>query len=577
MSNESTQLTTVIEDGYRYDLAELPPKDSPAIVSAGKDILQDMQVDSIIQNLENVARLMFVAYNALGGTKVQSKMSGLQKKYLDLMDDSEQAIITFQKRSKEICVFVAKSYGWLLKGREKMAVTQFEKCAKAAAEMAAKAEDLARGFRQLSDQAETVLESTQDEQTLQYQKMDEIRKQMEQYNAKLKSYESTQQSLDEAIDEINEIYKEAKEKEKEVFDMKKGMMIVEGITSVIGAVIPSIASIKGGVSGEGSQAVQRVQEDLAKSEKEKASFDSQKKKNTDKLEALKKEAAALEKEIQELLQKIKDEESITAKEEEEKRAAIEEYEKEKKEKEGELEKKQAEIADAQKELEGTEEKLNQAINAMNALKQQLDVYTQQCADDYKRAQEETRNALEKKLEMEKQRRETLASIQEFTVLIQSSVRQENVAATAVQTLQVAIRCIKQVVVALATAAKFWRSMEDYCKRLATSEVVEEIEDLEKAGVPVEERIENYQEDMFKIAFLEYICRWAALYYVCDDYRRRNNKVRDMVADNIMSSASREEEWEMAGKLAGEMKESIDKQVEESKMATRELEREDNDR
>lgn len=569
MTNESTELTVVIKNGYQYNLSELPPMDSPAIAAAEEDILHGMQIDSIIQNLENVARLMFVAYNALGGTMVQAKMSGLQKKYLDLMDDSEQAIITFQHRSKEICVFMAKSYGWLLRGREKMAVAQFEKCASAAAEMAKKAEDLANGFRKLSDEAETVLESTQEEQALQYAKMDEIKKQIEQYNAKLKSYESTQQSLNEAIDEINDIYKEAKEKEKEAFDMKKGMMIVEGITSVIGAVIPCFTSMQGSAGAECSQAAQKAQEDLAKNEQEKASLDTEKKKAADRLENLRKEAAALEKDIQDIQQKIEDEKAITAKEEDEKHAVIKACEEEKKEKEEALKGKQTEISEAEKDLESTEEKLNKVINAMNAVKKQLDAYNQQCADDYKRAQEAAREALEKKLEMEKQRRETLASIQEFTVLIQSSVRQENVAETAVQTLQVAIRCIKQVVVALATAAKFWRSMEDYCKKLAKSGIIEEITFMENAGISVEERVENYQEDMFKAAYLEYICRWAALHYVCEDYRRRNNKVRDMVANNIMSSSSREEEWKMAGILAGEMKESIDKQVEESKKITKE--------
>ncbi len=577
MANESTELTVVIEKGYRYNLSELPPVDSPAIVSAGKDILQGMQIDSIIQNLENVARLMFVAYNALGGTMVQTKMSGLQKRYLDLMDDSEQAIITFQHRSKEICVFMAKSYGWLLKGQEKMAVSQFEKCARAAAEMAQEAEALANGFRKLSNEAETVLESTQEEQALQYAKMDEIKKQIEQYNAKLKSYESTQQSLNEAIDEINDIYKEAREKEKEAFDMKKGMMIVEGITSVISAVIPCFTSIQSSAGAECSQAAQKAQEDLAKNEQEKADLDKKKKKEADRLENLKIETAALEKAIQDIQQKIEDEKAITAKEEEEKEAVIKACEKEKKEKEEALKEKQIEISEAEKGLESVEEKLNKVISAINAVKQQIDVYTKQCADDYKHAQEAARDALEKKLEMEKQRRETLASIQEFTVLIQSSVRQENVAATAVQTLQVAIRCIKQVVVALATAAKFWRSMEDYCKKLATSGILEEITDMEKACIPLEERVEIYQEDWFKAAYLEYICRWAALYYVCDDYRTRNNKVRNMVADNIMSSSSREEEWKMAGILAGEMKESIDKQVKESRKTTKELEEQNDDK
>lgn len=571
MANETTELTVVVSDGYQYDLKELPPADSPVIVRAGKDILQDMQVDSIIRNLENVARLMFVAYNALGGTKVQARMSGLQKHYLDLMDNSEQAIITFQHRSKEICVFMKKSYVWLIKGQERMAIAQFEDCANAAEEMAKTAENLADGFRELSNKAENVLEDTQEESALRYREMDEIKKQMEQYNAKLKSCESTRQSLDKAISDINDIYQEAKEREKDVYDMKKGMMIVEGITSVVGAFIPSVSSLKRGADGENGQAVQKAKEDLRKGEKEKEDLDTEKEKHTAKLETLKNEAAALEKDIAEIAQKMEDEKSITAKDEDEKTAAIAAYKKEKEEKEEELEGKKTEIAEAEKKLQSVEEKVNKATEAIDIMRQQLEEYTRQCADDYKRAQEAVRDAMEKKLELEKQRRETLASIQEFAVLIQSSVRQENVAATAVQTLRTAISCIKQVVVALTIAAKFWRSMQSYCENLKKSGVIEEIVRLEQLNIPVENRIECYQDEDFKWSFLDYISRWAALYYVCDEYRRRNNKVRGMVADNIMSSASREEEWKMAGILAGEMKASIDEQVEESRKATKELE------
>lgn len=574
MENKSTELTVVNDEGYQYDLMNLPPQDSPRIVQAGKEILQDMQVESIIQNLENVARLMFVAYNALGGTLVQPKMSGLQKNYLDLMDDSEQAIITFEHRSQEICVYVARAYSWLLKGKEKMAITQFGKCAQAASEMARKAEQLAGGFRELGKEAEGVLEDSQTEQALQYQKMDEIKKQMDQYNAKVASLERTQKGLEAAITEINGIYEEAKKKEKEAFDLKKGMMIAQAVTSCISAVIPSVASMQGSSTGTAqstSQASQKAQEDLQENEKNKADLEEEKKNITESLEKLKEEKEDLEKEIQDIDGKIKAEQGVTAKDEEEKQKAIEEYESKKQEKEEEAKKKEQEITDEEKKLDSVVKNLEAVGKTIERLNQQIATFTDQCRDDYAKAEAATERALEKKLEMEKQHRETLASIQEFTTLIQSSVRQKNVAETAVQTLQVAIRCIKQVVVALSIAARFWRSMEEYCKRLANSTVIGEITELEQGGLSVEERMEYYQDNMFKRAFLEYICRWAALYYVCGDYKRRNNKVRDMVANNIMSSASREEEWKVAGQLASELKVSIDEQVEDSNKTVEQLE------
>ena len=124
--------------------------------------------------------------------------------------------------------------------------------------------------------------------------------------------------------------------------------------------------------------------------------------------------------------------------------------------------------------------------------------------------------------------------------------------------------------ALMTAAKFWRSMESYCRNLAEQNLADAIKEL-SVELTLEERMEYYQEEDFKMVFLEYICRWAALYYVCDDYKSRNDKVRGMVADNMQSSSDRETEWKMAGELAEEMGVSVQKQVEESKEISAKLE------
>lgn len=574
MANESTELTIVKDGGYQYNLMELPPQDSPGIIKEGKEILRDMQIESIIQNLENVARLMFVAYNALGGTMVQSKMSGLQKKYLELIDDSEQAIITFEDRSQEICAFVARAYGWLLKGKEKMALSQFERCAEAAEEMALKAETLAGGFKELGGQAEQVLESTQDESTLQYKKMDEIQKQMEQYNANLAGLKSMQEELDKNVEDINKIYQEAKKKENAAFELKKGMEIANAVAGCLKAIIPSVSSMQGNMSQESSRIIQGIQEKLSSQEKEKTELASKRKAAEQELKRLQQEQEELEKEIADIRQQIEAKESNTVQTEEEKEEALKGLRSELGDREEKLNEKKEKISQEETVLKEAEKQLTQLEDGIDKLNQQLNECVQQCKDDYARAEEAAERALEKKLEMEKQRRETLASIQEFTVLIQSGVRQKNVAETAVKTLQVAIQCIKQVVVALLTAAKFWNSMKDYCKNLAKSQVIKDIEDMnnDENKVSMEERLEMYQDNMFKKAFFQYICRWAALYYVCDDYRRRNNKVRDMVAGNIKSSAGREEEWQLAGRLADEMKKSIDAQVEDSDKVVQSLKR-----
>ena len=573
MSNgaEKNELMKISDNsGYEYDLSVIPEYGTPLIKAASVEILQDMQVSSIIQNLENVGRLMFIAYNALSGTKIQSSMSRIQKKYLDLMDDSSQTITSFEQRSKEICKNVSDAYSWLLKGKEGMALKQFSKCAAAASEMADKAEALADGFKTLSDDAEVVLENTQTESALQYQKMDEIRGQMQQYNAKLQKYQSLQESLDKHIKDVNDAYQSAKEKENDLFDMKKGLMITQIVTSCIGAIIPSASSVKSSGESGKQQMADATQGSLQEKEAEQQNLSQRKEKQQTDLEQLKQKKATLEKEIQDLERNIEVEKGVTARDPQEKEENLRNYYDTLEQKKSELTKLDQQIKQAETTLNDIGNKLNVVNEVIGKLNEQLSAYAAACMDDYQRAQQATKKAFEEKLELEKQQRETLASIQEFTGLISASVAQKNVAETAVQTLGVAIRCIKQIVVALTTAAKFWRSMESYCRTLSDQSMGQVIKELSEE-LTLEERMEYYQDYDFKMTFLNYICRWAALYYVCNDYRMKSNKIRDMVAGNIESSSSREEEWKMAGELAEQMGMSVKLQVDESNAAISALE------
>lgn len=556
--------------GCKYDLSVLPEKETPMIKQASVEILQEMQVASIVQNMENVGRLMFIAYNALSGTRIQSSMSRIQRNYLDLMDNSSQTIISFEHRSQEICKYVAEAYKWLIKGKEGMALKQFKSCAAAAAEMADKAEVLADGFKKLSDDAESVLEDTQNESALQYQKMDEMKAQLQQYNAELEKCKSLQTSLDEDITSVNDAYQSAKKKENQLFDIKKGLMITQIVTSCIGAIIPSASSVKSGGGSGNEQMAGAAQDTLREKETEQKALSEENHQKQADLEQLKQKKDALEKAIEEINQKIQIEESITAREPQEKEENLKNYSEELTQKKNELAEVEKQIKQVEAEVKDTGEKIQVVAGAIQKLNEQLSQYAASCMDDYQRAEETTKEIFNKKLELEKQRRETLASIQEFTGLIGASVEKKNVAETAVQTLGVAIRCIKQVVVALTVAARFWRSMETYCRTLSDQSMANVIKDLSDE-LTLEERMEYYQDHDFKMTFLNYICRWAALYYVCDDYRKKSEAIRKMVEDNIQSSASREEEWQMAGELAKQMGISINQQVEESKKVTSELE------
>jgi hypothetical protein len=86
-----------------YSLKNPPAVTSHLVLASQKEILQNLSLSSVVSNLANAADLMFVAYNALAGTQVQSKMSGLQKSL-----PKRSSII--QSRATSGCLMVKKSW-----------------------------------------------------------------------------------------------------------------------------------------------------------------------------------------------------------------------------------------------------------------------------------------------------------------------------------------------------------------------------------------------------------------------------------------------------------------------------------
>ena len=178
--------------------------------------------------------------------------------------------------------------------------------------------------------------------------------------------------------------------------------------------------------------------------------------------------------------------------------------------------------------------------------------------------------LNKKLEMEKQNREALASLAEMAEAIKNRNVEENVAATAVETLHVAIQALKKVVTALANAALFWRSMEDFCKRLSTPELANLIKDLEE--LEPDDRVEGYKTDPeFMQTAVVYLAKWVALKEVCDEYVVATIRAREIVEGNIKAAPRIDEAKQQAPRLAAELLDTVQQQQALNVAATNQLE------
>lgn len=576
-----------------YALDTTPPPTSSIVLQSKKEILQKLQLETIISNLNNSAGLMFVAYNALAGTQLQSKMSGLQKDLLDLCQNCIVAVQDFESKSDDVMRYIVLTYKYLLKGKEDIALKQLIRCGQRASEMAAKSEELAAGFTTIAKSTEQVLESSQDEENKQYQRIQELQAQLRELDAKQESAKVKQEELVNQITEMQQLYDDAKSREEKEDKRQFALGIVSAVTSAIGSgvaayvsvtnplakAVSSISSSDSKTSEANPEDINKLvkQNDIAKVAAEKLSREAQEK--SDAYMTAQKEADAAvadantahaDAEQKASLAKDSVDETVKKAAEDAKNLASEKLKtaEEKKNKADELQK----DADAAKKL--ASDKNAEAAGLAAALAEvskSTAKMQEQASNAAASIQQEKLDYMNKKLEMQKESREALAALAEYAKLIENTNVSSNMASTAVETLHVAVRSLKQIVTALATAALFWRSMEQYCQNLSKSKLVEEIDDYK--DMEINERLEEYSDPAFMYTLVLYLGHWVALNEVCKDYLTAVNEAYVQVTNNINSAPSVEQAWNDAPKLAKNIFDSVQNQIIEIDTTTKAIEAE----
>jgi chemotaxis protein histidine kinase CheA len=597
-----------------YSLQTIPSKLSQLVVNSKQEILHELHLSDIVLNLDNAAGLMYVAYNALAGTQIQSKMSGLQSALLDLCKDCIVTVQAFDIKSSEILTYLVQTYKWLFKGQEALALKQLERCGECAGEMAKKSEELAAGFTAIAKTTEAVLEASQDEENLQYQKMNELQAKLRKIEADKAAKGVLQKELIVGIEEMRTLYTEAKELEKIESERAFVLGLTSAISSAVGKGLGAAVSIYNPASkitavtnalkptnntlkkkestktkDQKTKEAKQAEEDAKAIEKEideknaaVKKLEGQIKTLTQEVQTAEQEAKTKEKEAKQQKEKAEgtsdDKPKTKARRTEEAKALAKVAAKARKladDKKTQLKTKQEELKALQAKIKSTKEKAKAKRAIAASLAEVLSGVSdgtakmQEAAASYAQsAHEEKMQYLNQKLELEKQNREVLAALAEYAQLIKNTDFESNTAAVAVETLHVAVRCLKQIVTSLATAALFWRSMEQYCQNLAKSKLAEQIQDIQ--ALPLEVRLAEYLEPEFMFNAVAYMARWVALNTVCKDYWQAVNKAYGKVKENINSAPKIEEAKKMAPKLADEILTSVNSQLQVLDLTTKEL-------
>ncbi|MEF9940629.1 MAG: hypothetical protein RR768_11015, partial [Clostridium sp.] len=169
------------------------------------------------------------------------------------------------------------------------------------------------------------------------------------------------------------------------------------------------------------------------------------------------------------------------------------------------------------------------------------------------------------IRLEEENTKQLGCLAKYTKRMESTVINQNATEAAVNALIIAISCLKRVVVAVKDIALFWSAMESCCRALSQSSLKDTIENLQK--LPKEERIEYYYTVKIMYPLMQYMTKWAAVEIISREFITAAEKTRFRLNETLVNSdstnMSRQDHWNQASKLAGQVSGELQQQVTES--------------
>lgn len=532
-----------------YDLTKPMNENALMVKEEKQDILHQMDLPTVISNLNTTVDLLNISYHAVYGFPEQSQVFSLQKSVMDLNDKGIIVVTDFRDQSSVVVAELVGVYKWLIKGMENVAISKLENFASRAGGMSEQAMKMADGYQAAADKTADVLQKVMNQNATQVEKSENLTKMMNDLEAVQANVEALQKSVEESLNGLQKEYDRLIKVDDDERSHKKTMDIMGAVFGFLGAAASvassALSSGAGAQSGVQAEADKRNQQDYAAAEKKKKDLENQ----------LQEKGS----EITELEQKLND---LVAQKDQ-----AEEAEKEKLEKE--ISDTREKITHARKDKERLENDRKSTVDMLDKLGDMLKnqrEQTQQSAAvgaDASLARAEQMNAIYTEImNLEKQKTEQVGLLAKYAKQMEATVIDQHSTEAAIQSLILAVSCLKKSVVALKDIALFWSSLERSCRALADATFKDDIKALQSADKA--DRIEAYQSAEIMYPIASYMAKWVAILSVSREYLTAAEKTRTHLNDTIANSdsvtMSREDHWNLASKLAGEVGDSLTRQV-----------------
>ncbi len=529
-----------------YDLTKPMSENALMVREEKKDILHQMDLPTVISNLNNTVDLLNISYHAVYGFPEQSQVFGLQKSVMDLNDKGIIVVTDFKDQASVVVAELVGVYKWLTKGMESVAISKLENFAIRAAGMSGQAMEMAEGYQNAADKTAAVLQKVMDQNAAQVEKSDNLTRMMNELEASQKSVEAIQASVEERLTRLQKEYNRLIKVDEDERSHRQAMEIMGTVFGFLGAAVSAASSALGvSQSGALAEADKHSREDYDKAEKQKKELE-------ERLKEKENEIAALEKSVDDLIaQKDKVEGE------------------EKKSLEKEIDSAKKKITRAREDRDSLEienrtagDKLEKMGELLRSLGEQM-----QPGEDGGAARAEEMSAINAEImNLEKQKTEQLGLLAKYARQMEAAVIDQHSTEAAIQSLIMAVSCLKKTVVALKDIALFWSSLERSCRALADATFKDDIKALQSADRA--DRIEAYQSAEIMYPIAAYMAKWVAILSVSRDYLTAAEKTRshlnETVRDSDSVTMSRQDHWNLASKLAGEVGDSLTRQVADSK-------------
>lgn len=436
--------------------------------------------------------------------------------------------------------------------------------------MVEKSEELVQVFDSLSKRTNDILKAVMDERAADEEKRKETKALVVELESSVQALNQVKKDLQNNIREFEEEYKKLEQREikqeNRAFAMELTSAILGGIGGIFSSITGAISSQK--KKQERDEAELEVEgektessaEEKAKQEYSKNIMEQEEKKSQ--IKKIEERVAAIDKVLDgELYKGGKNNKSTEDEADEEENPdtlkTADALRSEKKEKISEKAKLEKEL----KGLEGTEKTLSESLKGFGVAVEQISGEVRDMAKDTLKQSEslaERMNAIQKERNrLKDMERENTVKLAEYTAKMQNAVIEENSLESAIQSLVIAIGCLRKVLAYLQEIKMFWMNVETFCDSLANNNSLDKMIQRQEGKDP-ERSAAYFKTKLFVKGYLEVVSKWQCLHLIFTQYLEALSGVASKLHASFeqVLDADRRKQWELASELAGKLKDRL---------------------